>query len=82
MGQFDYDVASDTFTPNTSLQRKLPYDNADKELRFSSRTRSGERLPVVALLSEKVRSWAMLNQIENDRGERRGNISPLLLHGG
>ena len=28
------------------------------------------------------RAWAMLNQIENDRGERRGNISQLLLHGG
>ena len=26
--------------------------------------------------------WAMLNQIENDSGERRGNISQLLLHGG
>jgi hypothetical protein len=25
---------------------------------------------------------AMLNQIANDRGERRGNISQLLLHGG
>ena len=24
--------------------------------------------------------WAMLNPIENDRGERRGNISQLLLH--
>ena len=26
--------------------------------------------------------WAMLNQIENDRVEQRGNISQLLLYGG